>query len=392
MSTLVTRRGASDLWITVWNVPWVDGTSGETPDLTYALETAGWPTLEMPIDGEIRVTNTEWAASYPHLRPSLSKPGTYRLVEHDQAKYGTPLCVQLPGGEVRRVEPGEVRVQGAQYGHFDLDDEVFLWPDVFGPKRDAQIREELKAYPDVYWSSYRMRPRRKAGREERLKLFERAKAFGRALGLYTLASAKRLNANLTFTGFDLAFGLEEQHDFSALFTFEVIPFIQIPDDKSPTGMHEIRNARLLLDLQVGKWGSKEKAERAVQTVQRYGSILRVETNGAQMALKEWIVDLNASVPVKAHTTGEVNKAHRLHGLASVFFELENGAWIIPCRPDGTVHEHVQLWIDQMLDYDPAKHTGDVAIAGWLARAQARETLGSAFAPDLTEILARLRRR
>lgn len=393
LSTLVTRRGVSDLWISVWNVPWVDGSSGETPDLTYALEIAGWPTLEMPIDGEIKIANTDWAASRPDLlRPSLSKPGTWRLVAHDDARYGTPLCMQLPGGEVKRVEPSETKIAGARYGHFDIDDEVYLWPEKFGAEEDKKIRESLKAYPDVYWSSYRMKTRRKAGREEKRRWFERAKEAGRLLGIHTLSSAKRPGSGRAFTGFDLAFGLEEQHDLSALFTFEVVPKLVIPDDKSPSGVREVRNARVIVDIQVGRWTSKEKAERAVETSARYGSILRVETNGAQMALKEWIVDLDASAPVKAHTTGEVNKAHRLHGIASVFFELENGAWVIPCRPDGSVDENVQLWIDQMLDYDPDKHVGDVAIAGWLARSQARETLGSGFAPDLRAILDKLRRR
>lgn len=391
LSTLVTRRGVSDLWVTVWNVPWDDGSGGDPPDLTYALERAGWPTLTLTIDGEVRVSNTSWTSD--ELRPSLKTPGTWRLAAHDSADYGAPLCEVLSNGERRRVS-GPV-APGNRVEYFDVDDEAYLWPEYFGPKVDAELREALKAYPDVYWSSYRMRPRRKAGREERMRWFERAKAYGRALGHHATASRRRQNGNRTFTGFDLAFGLGAEHDLSALFTFEVVPSLVVPDEGTPSGFREVRNARLLLSIEYGRWSSKEKAERALRASEAFGSILRVETNGAQVAIKEWIQDLaerqgSASVKVNAHHTDE-SKNHRLTGIESVFFELENGAWVLPCRPDGSVEEPVQRWIDEMLSYDPAKHPGDLAIAGWLARAQARETLGSAFAPPLRSLIDAIRK-
>lgn len=392
LSTIATRQGTSSIWIGVWNVPWDDGSGNETPDLTYALEKAGWPTLEMAIDGTIKISNTTWESD--DLRPSVRTPGTWRLTAHDTERYGAPMCVQLPDGTIERVK-GPVPT-GLRMGRFDLDDEIFLWPEVFGPKRDEEIRELLKAYPDVYWSSYRMKPRRKAGRDEKLKWIERAKAFGRALGIHTMTSRRRGNGNPTFTGYDLAFGMGDEHDLSALFTFEVIPSIVVPDDTSPSGMREIRNARLILDIAYGHWTSKDKAVRAVGKARDFGSILRVESNGAQVALKDWIADLaetqGESISVHAHNTDANNKVSRLSGIASVFFELENGSWIIPCRPDGSVEEPIQRWIDEMLAYDPEKHVGDLAIAGWLARSQARETLGSAFAPDIRELLNAIRHR
>lgn len=385
LNKLVTRRGVDELWITVWNVPWDDGSEGGPPDLTYALEQTGvWATITLPINGAIRISNTNWTSD--DLRPSETTPGTWRLTAHDSQAYGAPLCEVLPDGKHRRVD--EHTPAGATVEYFDLDDEVFLWPEKFGPKVDAEIQESLKAYPDVYWGSYRMQPRKKAGREERRFWFERAKAYGAALGFHHLTS-RYDGTNATFTGYDLAFGQTDGHDLSALFTFEVIPLIQVPDPKSVNGYRTIKFARRILNIQYGHWSSKKKVDLAVLESRSMRSRTRVETNGAQEALREWIVDSDASLPMRAHATG-VDKNHRLHGVDSVFFELENGAWIIPSTPDGRVDEPIQRWIDECLSYDPAKHTGDLLIASWLARAEARATLGSAFAPDIREILKAFR--
>lgn len=384
LNKLVTRRGVDELWISVWNVPWDDGSEGGPPDLTYALEGAGWATVSLPIDGAIRLTNTSWTSD--DLRPSETNPGTWRLTAHDAKEYGAPLCEILPDGKHRRVD--EHTRQGAPVEYFDLDDEVFLWPEMFGAKVDAEIQESLKAYPDVYWGSYRMKPRKKAGREERRFWFERAKAYGAALGFNHLVS-RYDGSNPTFTGYDLAFGQDDKHDLSALFTFEVIPLIQVPDAKSVSGYRTIKFARRILNIQYGHWTSKRKVDLAVLEARSMKSKTRVETNGAQEALREWIVDSDASLPMRAHATG-VDKNHRLHGVDSVFFELENGAWIIPSTPDGKVDEPIQRWIDECLSYDPSKHTGDLLLASWLARAEARATLGSAFAPDVRDILKAFR--
>jgi hypothetical protein len=79
---------------------------------------------------------------------------------------------------------------------------------------------------------------------------------------------------------------------------------------------------------------------------------------------------NASVPIKAHTTGR-NKAHPEYGVESLFVEIQNGAWIIPCDHAGRCHPNVQRWVDACLYYQPDAHVDDVLMASWLAREQAR---------------------
>jgi hypothetical protein len=85
-----------------------------------------------------------------------------------------------------------------------------------------------------------------------------------------------------------------------------------------------------------------------------------------------VLDVDVAVPIRAHTTG-VNKHQRIHGVAGVFLELENGAWLIPTDPEtNRCPPMVQEWIEEILDYKPPPaHTGDGLMASWLARAEAR---------------------
>ncbi len=166
-------------------------------------------------------------------------------------------------------------------------------------------------------------------------------------------------------------GQGEEHDSTAIFTFKVVPLLSIPQgvDKPP---RVIKNARVLLDLEVGKFRGRAVVDKIIDKVRKFNSIVRVETNGGQEFLRQWTLDTDISIPIRKHHTGPA-KGHRINGVAGLFIELENGAWVIPCDELGMVPHAVQVWIDECLNYrPPPAHTGDALMASYLARAQARE--------------------
>lgn len=80
---------------------------------------------------------------------------------------------------------------------------------------------------------------------------------------------------------------------------------------------------------------------------------------------------NVALPIRPHTTGRV-KAHPEHGVEGLFIELYNGAWLIPNDTHGECPREVQAWVDDCLNYQPAKHTPDRLMASYFAREQAKE--------------------
>jgi hypothetical protein len=160
---------------------------------------------------------------------------------------------------------------------------------------------------------------------------------------------------MTVTGVDLAIGMGEQHDYTAMVTIELLP----------------SGKRRLLDVDIGRYDGPSIVAKILRINRRYNSIVRVENNACQGFILQFTRDANASVPIKPHTTGR-NKAHPEHGIESILVEIQNGAWIFPCDKFGRAHKHVQTLIDQCLYYEPGKHTGDALMALWFAREQARE--------------------
>jgi hypothetical protein len=158
-----------------------------------------------------------------------------------------------------------------------------------------------------------------------------------------------------FTGVDLAFSERDKSDDTAFFTFCVLP-----------SQH-----RLILDIEIGKWNTTVIMDKVLQKHRAYGSIVTVENNGAQRAIRDFALKKNIAAPIKAFTTGR-NKANPEYGLPSVFVEIENGAWLIPNDRHGVVHPHVQKWIDGLLNYVPSNHTSDALMAMFFAREQARK--------------------
>lgn len=151
----------------------------------------------------------------------------------------------------------------------------------------------------------------------------------------------------TFTGVDLAAKDNETEARTVFFTIA----------EHPNGDREV------LDVTAGKFSGPEIVRLAKEVHARYHSILVVENNGVQGWIREFVQDETA-LPIVPFLTG-ANKANPAFGVESLAVEMENSKWIIPSL--GGVGAEVQLWIDEMLDYDPRAHTGDRLMASWFAR-------------------------
>jgi hypothetical protein len=150
----------------------------------------------------------------------------------------------------------------------------------------------------------------------------------------------------TFTGVDLGVGTTSRHDESAIFTIALLA----------------DGRRRVLALEAGRWTAPEIMSRIKATHTRYRSTVRVETNGAQDYLRQFLAA--ERIPVESHTTGR-NRSDPAFGIESLAVELEQARWVVPDAPA------TRAWARELITYSPRSHTGDRVIASWLAREAAR---------------------
>jgi len=323
--------------IVVTNTPW------HPEDLTYKLEAAGWPTLTIDVLGNIRLSNCD-DFDTPDIVPSARPGEVYRL-----AAYNEP---QNSRGEViEEVEP--------------LWAERYPWSEIEELKRTHLPHRFNQLYLCICRSDETARCK--------IEWIERCKEQGRGLSLMSSYNG----SNPTITGVDLAVGRGAQYDQTALFTFE---------------QHQ-NGKRQIIDIEFGQWDAPTIVDKLFQKAQAYGSIVRVENNAAQDYLIQFARARNASIPIKAHATGRA-KAHPEFGVEGIFIEIQNGAWVIPCDTSGRCHPAVQRWVDECLYYQAGSHVGDLLMASWFAREQARDlgfSAGRAAKPlgDMRSLAAQL---
>jgi len=152
----------------------------------------------------------------------------------------------------------------------------------------------------------------------------------------------------TITGVDLAVSRKKISGDTIFFTILVYP----------------NGDRELLWIDGGKYSGPEIVDKLIDTHRRFGSVMYVENNAAQEYILQFARSESA-VTVQPFTTGR-NKANPEFGIESLAVEMANGKWIIPCK-DGHIHKQVSMWIQEMLYYSPAAHTGDRLMASWFAR-------------------------
>ncbi len=313
------------------------------------------PSLRMTIDGDVHVADDPQrilagCEPWDHelLRPKYLTGSDYtcRIVRPglDDSMNDVPLFPErffycdwvLPDGRI--LPPAKDMDEAVRRARWDIENKRRQFagaPGYFSKFYMGVARDDETAFCQVSW-------------------IEACKAAARDAGFFDLVSQYD-GPNATFTGVDLAISLGEENDETAFFTFEVLA----------------DRRRRILDVESGRWNFPTVVGKIIAKQKAYNSVVRVECNAAQDSFRQAALQLDASLPIKAHMTGRT-KAHPEHGVPGGFLEISNAAWLIPNDRAGNVHPMVQKWIDGCLYYAPSKHTDDRVMAWYFAREQAKE--------------------
>jgi len=237
-------------------------------------------------------------------------------------------------------------------GWVDAHDIVPLWPGKFPREKLVEIRTMMGGGSE-FARAYGNRTRDDTSARVKDEWIRAAKARARELD-YDRPQA-RWERGGAFTGVDLAASRRKGSDLCSVFTFAVLA----------------DNRRLVLDVNSGRMGGRALIELVRSHHDRFESIVRIETNAFQDYLRQWSLELDATLRVRSHETSARNKRNPLFGVESLLVELENGAWLIPADERGRCAPGVQTFVDDLLAYTPNAHTGDTLMAAWMAREQAR---------------------
>lgn len=250
--------------------------------------------------------------------------------EHDQLQ----RWARLPGWGYRRDEATYVDEDGIERSIapsvLTLDD-IALKAANLGP-----VMAEM-----MLWNRL---PNRELGRF-RQSWFDRCLELGRGLSF-----AESWHGGMTYTGVDLGHRKTPGHDLTVLLTAAVLP----------------EGTRQILDIRSGLWKSPEIRREIEDVHRRYGSIIAVETNGAQNYLLDEMEELNC-LPVTPHETTPANKHHVAHGVEALGRELAQGRWMMPCDDQMIPWPEMQKAINACLSYDPTRHTPDHLMAWWICK-------------------------
>jgi len=136
------------------------------------------------------------------------------------------------------------------------------------------------------------------------------------------------------------------------------------------GIDRVTRKRRPLYVAHGRYRKKDIIKRAERIYRRYGGIFLVEDVQAQNYLIQDIAE-DTEIPVVSYVTTKRRKLDPEFGIESIFVELENRKWLLPCDPNGKMPEGLELWKEQALDFRPSEHPGDVLMASFFAKEGAR---------------------
>jgi hypothetical protein len=261
----------------------------------------------------------------------------------------------------RMVEKGKIIVAGSAWHEEDLL-HVLAQSSEYFAIRDPAIRSNGAPLWPEQWSSERLAQRRremgegefsrqllvqaKTDADSRFKIewIERAFAIAEERGAKLVHSYS--GPWRTFTGVDLAVGGDAHHDETVIFSIALLP----------------DGRRQVLGIEAGRWTAPLIVGKISEACVRYGGIVRVESNGAQEYVTQFLkADF---IRVESHHTGR-NRHDPAFGIESLAVELEQQKWIVP---EG---DETRKWAKELLSYSPRAHAGDRLIGSWLAREAAR---------------------
>lgn len=296
--------------VVVTNTPW------SRDDLTYRLEGFSWPALSMDIYGNIWFSDNvdeEWILSTGLLRPSKYRDGVWRLIAHDP----------------------------------DPEEKVPLWPERYSADTIDAIK--AKRLPHEFARLFLCQPFDEDALRCQREWIEQAKRAGK--GLLGELNTVRPGAPV-YTGVDIGVGTTRSHDLTCLFTFQLL------DD----------GRRQIVNVESGRWSGPTIADKIIEKHDRFGSVISVEGNAAQDFVRQFAQAKRPDLKVRSHTTGKANKYNVDFGVESIFTELQNGKWVIPCDKNLKTDLEIERWAEDCLYYrPPPAHTSDRLMACWIAR-------------------------
>lgn len=215
--------------------------------------------------------------------------------------------------------------------------------------------------PVAFQQLYMLQPRVEGEQRFREEWINAALEKGKGTGLYRDGLVRTPTGCRLITGVDLGVKKKASADPTVITTL-----LEIPLGGEKYEMH-------LVNICKGRWNAAEIMEQIRKQQKIFGSEVWVEANAAQDFLVQ-LMNMGGSegVPVKSFYTGR-NKHDPMFGVESIAAEMSVGLWALPSW-DGTkegTDEEVEMLIDEMLEYTPNNHTGDILMSLWIAREAAR---------------------
>lgn len=322
-------------------------------DALHRYEAQGYATLRMSVDGEIYVKDDI----------AQKERGVF---------WDSPSLVNWPGGDASLGD----RVRIASDVQERYERQVFARTGQ-RPSPDHMLWNPHPVIPSLAWIEkrhplpfertrlYYSRTRHDGAAWMKEAWVTAAKQLAQTFGIRRMPK-RTIRGGLVTIGVDLAFSKKKLSADTVIFALE----------RLPTGH------RVPLEIRIGKFTGPETIAIIAEMQAKYDAFVRVENNGAQDYLLQFVKAEDAAIPIFPHTTG-LNKARTDYGVPSVFAEFATGAWVLPCGPTGLLEPELERFVQAMLNYTPEKHTDDVLMAAWFAREQMRE-FGAAAGADALE--------
>ena len=362
-NTLLSRLDLKRSRIIVINTPY------DIDDLVHRLEKpimdggSGWPTLRMTIYGDIRIKDDEKGEENRdrEIRAALEK-----------GEEPPPEWQPWDSDEIRPTQPLDPSCRLVAHDPDPNNDKV-LWPEKFDFETiEGTLRR--RHLPREFNMLYKLEVRDDGSAMCQQAYVDLGKRLARDRGYHSMGAHLITPGMATFTGVDLAIDVGEENDFTAFVTFGILPDLR----------------RLILDVEFGQWPGPVILRKVLEKQRRFQSVVAVENNGAQQYIVQFANDPMfrtmlaeesesagapafdvGSLAVKGQHTGR-QKAHPQFGVAAIFLEMSNGAWLFPNSPSGHTQKPLEELLSQCLYYAPAKHTGDILMAMYMAAQLARK--------------------
>lgn len=287
----------------------LSNTAKHPDDLLHRQLAIGWPTIKMNAWGGIYFYNADEDWDSDEIRPRSAGSAEHRLTANDP-------------------DPGN---------------EKTLWEDKLPADRIERLIAEQGLHPYHVQRDYWSNPRDEETAMCKSEWIALCKRRARELGFEGMRTEPFHRGGACFTGVDLAFEEHSKADYTAFFTFEVLPQGQ---------------GFLILDIDMGRWAVDKVVQKIFDKQRQFGSVVCIEKNAGQ----KWAVSLSLlvdqAIPVRGRTTGHA-KANPSFGVAGLFAEMSKGLWLIPNDSAGRAHPMITEFCNACLNYEPSKHTHDI---------------------------------